>query len=456
VARAQIEPRTLRGFADTFPAQAIHRRRLVAAIEDTFSSFGYDPIQTPALEYAEILRGKGGDESDKQMFEFDDQGGRRVAMRFDLTVPLARFVAGNQGRLTFPFRGYNVGYVWRGEKPQRGRYREFLQCDADIVGDTGTTADAEILCMIQAALAAMDVGPVTIRVNDRRVLNGLLADLDLTDRGPAVLRALDKREKVGEEAVRAELAGTGVTGEAADRVLAMAGARQEQNADTLAAVGEIAGGGVEGKAGHRALAELLDVLEASGADMTAIRLDPAIARGLDYYTGMVYETTLLSAPKIGSISSGGRYDDLAGLFTSARLPGVGGSIGVSRILAALDDTDRLAAHGRPRPLVVLTQGDETERTALVRLADRLRHTGRFDVEVYPTPRKHAAQMKYADARGAAYVLTLDGADQVSAKDMRSGDRTSHTLAAVVEQLGVSVPGDGEPGDGEPGTLGQPR
>lgn len=435
MARAQIEPRTLRGFADTFPEVAVHRRRMVAAIEDTFSSFGYDPIQTPALEYAEVLRGKGGDESDKQMFEFDDQGGRRVAMRFDLTVPLARFVAGHQGRLTFPFRGYNVGYVWRGERPQRGRYREFLQCDADIVGDTGVTADAEILCMIQATLAAMDVGPVTIRVNDRRVLNGLLADLDLADRGPAVLRALDKLEKVGEDAVRAELAGVGVSDDAAGRVLAMAAARQAHNADTLAAVDEIVGNGVEGKAGHRALAELLEMLQASGADMTAVRLDPAIARGLDYYTGMVYETTLAAAPEVGSISSGGRYDDLAGLFTSSRLPGVGGSIGVSRILAALEGTERLAAHGRPRPLVVITHGDEAERTALVRLADRLRRTGRFDVEVYPTPRKHAAQMKYADGRAAAYVLTLDGEDRVSVKDMASGARTAYALAAVAEELG---------------------
>jgi histidyl-tRNA synthetase len=435
--RPLIEPRTLRGFADLPPTAALHRRRLLRIAEDTFSSFGYDPIQTPALEHADVLKGKGGSESDKQMFEFDDQGGRRVALRFDLTVPLARFAA-QHAELRPPLRLYQVGYVWRGERPQRGRYREFFQCDADVIGETGPSGDAEILAMFGRALSRMDAGPFVMRVNDRRVLNGLLADLGLLDRAVPVLRSLDKMEKVGSGAVRAELAESGVDGAAADRVLAFAAARGETDEQTLAAVGGLLAPVGEGRRALDQLRSTLDLARAAGAPADSLRVDPGIARGLDYYTGLVFETTLRSAPEIGSVCSGGRYDDLAGLFTRQRLPGVGGSIGLSRLLAALDSAGALPRQARDRPLAVVTLGRDDDLAVLLALADRLRRTGLLDAEVYPTPVKHATQMRYADSRGARFVVTLDRDGSVSVKDLVTGERTSSGPGDVAELLAKAV------------------
>jgi histidyl-tRNA synthetase len=435
-----IEPRTLRGFTDLLPTAALHRRRLLRVAEDTFSSFGYDPIQTPALEHADVLRGKGGSEADKQMFEFDDQGGRRVALRFDLTVPLARFAA-QHTELRPPLRLYQVGYVWRGERPQRGRYREFFQCDADIIGETGPSGDAEILAMFARALSRMDVGPFVMRVNDRRVLNGLLADQGLLDRAVPVLRALDKMDKVGAEAVRAELAGSGVDGEAAERVLAFAAAGGQTDEQTLAAVGELLPAGGEGARALDQLRSTVDLARAAGAPADTLRIDPGIARGLDYYTGLVFETTLLSIPDIGSVCSGGRYDDLAGLFTRHRLPGVGGSIGLSRLLAALQAAGRLPRQARERPLAVVTLGRDDDLRVLLHLADRVRSTRLLDAEVYPTPVKHATQMRHADARGARFVLTLDRDGSVSVKDLVTGERTSASRDDVIELLIKAVESD---------------
>ncbi|HYT09975.1 MAG TPA: histidine--tRNA ligase [Mycobacteriales bacterium] len=421
--RPLIEPRTLRGFADLPPTPALHRRRLLRVAEDTFSSFGYDPIQTPALEHADVLKGKGGSESDKQMFEFEDQGGRPVALRFDLTVPLARFAA-QHTEFRPPLRLYQVGYVWRGERPQRGRYREFFQCDADVIGETGPSADAEILAMFSRSLSRMQVGPYLMRVNDRRVLNGLLADLGLVDRAAPVLRALDKIEKVGPDAVRDELAGAGVDGAAAERVLAFAAARGESDEETFEGVRELFTPGGQGRHALEQLRLVLDLALAAGAPPDALRVDPGIARGLDYYTGLVFETTLLAAPEVGSICSGGRYDDLAGLFTRQRLPGVGGSIGLSRLLAALEGGQALPEQARDRPLAVVTVGREDDLRVLLATADRVRSTGVVDAEVYPAPVKHATQMRYADSRGARFVLTLDRDGTVSVKDLRTGERTS--------------------------------
>ena len=429
MSRPPIEPRTLRGFRDTMPDVAVHRTAILQAVETSFASFGYRPIQTPALEYAEILRGKGGDESDKQMFQFTDQGGREVALRFDLTVPLARFVAQHEQRLTFPFRAYQVGYVWRGERPQKGRYREFFQCDADIIGATGPVADAEMITVIAATIGALDVGEFTLRVNDRRILNGLLADLAVAVPPAAVLRALDKLEKVGTDAVAAELAGAGVAAGPARRILEFAGSRQATGEATLDALADWF---PAGSAALPALAELrrvLDMVGAAGIPPGRVAVDPSIARGLDYYTGIVYETTLADAPEVGSISSGGRYDDLAGLYTSSRLPGTGGSIGLSRILAAIEAGSELRARHRPRPLVVIAHPDRGDLAPLIALAARLRDGG-ADVEQYPAPRKHQKQMRFADARGARLVLTLDGG-RVVIKDLESGATTTATLDTAV-------------------------
>ena len=444
MSRAIIEPRTLRGFADVLPDTGRKRREILQAIEEVYTSFGFDPIQTPAVEYAEILKGKGGAESDKQMFQFEDQGGRQVALRFDLTIPLARFVAEHRAALTFPFRAYNIGYVWRGDRPQRGRFREFTQCDADIIGETGISADAEILTIIATALGRMDLAPISIRMNNRRILNGLLETLDLTDKLFPVLRALDKIEKIGPEAVAAELAEADVPADTSKRLLAFIDARHGDNADRIAAASAAIGDSAEGAVGIEDVRQVLDLVGTATGGTAPIQFDPSIVRGLDYYTGIVFEVTHDIVREVGAISGGGRYDDLASLYTTARLPGVGGTIGVSRILSLLDILGRAQDSERARPLVLFTQAPDDDLRAIVGAAGELRAAGTFDVEVYPGPGKHAVQMKYADARSARFTLTLDDATTVSVKDMKSSTRTScqvYELPALLAKLADQPSGD---------------
>jgi histidyl-tRNA synthetase len=428
--RTVITPRTLRGFTDVMPSAGRRRRQIIQVLEDVYNSFGFDPIQTPAVEYAEILKGQGSTESDKQMFEFEDKGGRQVALRFDLTVPLARFVAQHEAELTFPFRAYNIGYAWRGDRPQRGRYREFLQSDADIIGASGITADAEILTVVATALARMDIGPFTIRINNRKILNGALTRLGLHDRVAPVLRALDKIDKIGPGAVADELAEAEVTAAAAEDLLALIGSVQESNEASLSHVEAVVKGSADGEAGVAEVREVIGLVSAGLGAPAPIRFDPSIVRGLDYYTGIVLEAVHDEVPEVGSITGGGRYDDLASRFTTSRLPGVGASIGISRILAALERLGRIGDLGRGRALVVITQDQGSDRSALMRLAAEIRAAGRFDVELYPAAVRHASQMKYGDARGARFLLTLDDDGTISVKDMESGERASVTPADV--------------------------
>ncbi len=322
--RTVITPRTLRGFTDVMPSAGRRRRQIIQVLEDVYNSFGFDPIQTPTVEYAEILKGQGSTESDKQMFEFEDKGGRQVALRFDLTVPLARFVAQHEAELTFPFRAYNIGYAWRGDRPQRGRYREFLLSDADIIGESGITADAEILTVVATALARMDIGPFTIRINNRKILNGALTRLGLHDRVAPVLRALDKIDKIGPEAVADELAEAEVTAAAAQDLLALIGSVQESNEASLSHVEAVVKGSADGEAGVAEVREVIGLVSAGLGAPAPIRFDPSIVRGLDYYTGIVLEAVHDEVPEVGSITGGGRYDDLASRFTTSRLARRGG------------------------------------------------------------------------------------------------------------------------------------
>jgi histidyl-tRNA synthetase len=415
----RIEPRTLKGFRDTMPASAAARNRMFRVIEGVFESFGYVPIDTPALEYAEVLKGKGGEESDKQMFEFDDPGGRRVALRFDLTVPLARFVAQHQNELPIPFRRYHIGPVWRGERPQKGRYRELYQCDADLVGSVGPAADAEILAMFAGVYAALGVDDYVVRMNDRRTLNGFLESLGLADRAVPVLRALDKWDKIGAEGVRTELLAAGVPAEPAGRVLAFPASAGADDAETLGRLEALVGDNAKAREGLAGTRQVLDLLRAAGVPGDRVRVDPTIARGLDYYTGVVFEVGLASAPDFGSVGAGGRYDDLASLYTSQRLPGVGCSVGISRLIEALDEKGKLHGGGERRTVLV-THPEQGDALGAFALAAAVRRLG-FSVETYPEPRKHAAQMKYADKKGLRFALTLDPDGHVHGKDLGSGE-----------------------------------
>ncbi|MDR1617535.1 MAG: histidine--tRNA ligase [Treponema sp.] len=344
---SRIEPKILKGFRDFLPAAEIVRRELIEKIEASFRSCGFVPIDTPALEYAEILLGKGGGETEKQIYRFTDNGGRDVALRFDLTVPFARFVALHQGELPFPFKRYHIAKVWRGENTQRGRYREFTQCDFDILGSESPAADLEILLMMRDALAAAGA-EVTIRLNHRGLFNRFLSVLEIREKSADLLRAVDKLAKVGRDetlALLAELAGA----EKARKVLEYIGAGEGAEKDagrktfdeTLAVMTALSGG-------PSAESERLALLRRFMADAglaDSVILDPSITRGLDYYTGVVFETFLDKLPEIGSVCSGGRYDNLAGLYSGQEITGVGSSIGIDRLIAGLESLG--AIRGRP-------------------------------------------------------------------------------------------------------------
>lgn len=436
MSQPRITPRTLKGFRDYLPAVAIPREEMIATAKDVFRSFGFAPIDTPALEYTEILLGKGGDETDKQLYRFRDSGDRDVALRFDLTVPLARFMAQHVGELGTPFRRYHVGPVWRGENPQAGRYREFLQCDFDVIGTESPLADAEIAVVIHALFVALGFERFTIHLNDRRVLNGLLERLDLADKSEDVLRALDKLAKIGPRKVAEEMAATaGATAAQSDEVLRMAGLAGT-NEEILAALGPLVGESAAGAVGVAALGDLLAAAEAGGVVAGRLTLDVSIARGLDYYTGPIFETFLDDLPGIGSCCSGGRYDDLASLYTKERLPGVGASLGLDRLVKAMENLGLLEGRAASAPVFIpLFEADR--KLDYLRLAAELRAAG-VAVEVYPEARKLGAQLKYADRRGHRFAVVIGGheweAGVAQVKDLATKESAEVPLAGLAQDL----------------------
>lgn len=447
-----IRPRTLKGFRDFLPEAAIPREALVATALEVYRSYGYSPIDTPALEYTEILLGKGSAETDKQTYRFSDQGGRDVAMRFDLTVPFARFAAQHIGVLGTPFKRYHVGTVWRGENTQRGRYREFMQFDFDIIGTESSMADIETILVAHDVFAALGFERFSVRVNDRRVLNGLLADLGLAEHGVTVLRALDKLAKIGSDGVREELAaGADATPEAIAAILELA-TITGSNIDVIKRLKELLSGNVGARPGIDALAELADAVDALDIPEGRVRIDLSIARGLDYYTGMVFETFLEDLPGIGSCCSGGRYADLASLYTKQRLPGVGGSLGVDRLLAAMEELGLVDGRSTWAPVLV-TLFDDDGRTEALRIAATLRRSG-IGVELYPEAKRLGTQLAYADRRGHRLAIIVGPEErergQAQVKDLADG--STHTydfadLAARIEALlSGSAPAGPEPTD----------
>ncbi|MGB8852458.1 MAG: histidine--tRNA ligase [Pirellulales bacterium] len=402
-----IEPRTLKGFRDHLPAQALARERVLDIARRVYRSYGFTPIDTPALEYLEILTGKGSEETDKQMYRFTDHGGREVGMRFDLTVPFARFAAQHVHDLGLPFKRYHMATVWRGENTQRGRYREFMQCDFDTIGTTSPVADLEMVLVVHDLLAAIGVERFTIRVNDRRVLGGILGRLGLADRSTGVLRSLDKLGKATPEAVAAELTGQGVAADAVAALLEMASLSGAADA-VLTRLDVLVGDSEQGQAGVAALRGLVAAAGAAGVASERLVIDPSIARGLDYYTGIVLESFLDDLPTLGSICSGGRYDNLAGLYTKQPLPGVGASLGIDRLLAGLEELGRTSAVETPAD-VFLVYFDAGHLADYLRIAAALRAAG-VAVEFFPEPKKLGQQLKLAAKRGFPAALVI-GSDE---------------------------------------------
>jgi histidyl-tRNA synthetase len=436
-----IQPRILKGFRDYPPELMIPREHLMEKARQVYRSYGFAPIDTPALEFTEILLGKGGAETDKQLYRFTDNGGRDVALRFDLTVPFARFAAMHIGQLGTPFKRYHIAPVWRGENTQRGRYREFVQCDFDTIGTTSNASDIEVVLVIHDLMRAIGFERFTIHVNNRLVLNGLLEEVGLAGQTTRVLRALDKLPKAGREAVLAEMmqpnegGGTPITAEQAQRVLALS-QTEGTNTEVLGRLQRDFGANPRAADGIARLQELLNVVRAAGLPEERLRLDLSIARGLDYYTGTVYETFLGDLPGIGSVCSGGRYDNLAGLYTKQKLPGVGASLGLDRLLAAMEELNLLPKASTPAPVLVV-QFTAERLGEYQKIARELRAQG-IGVEVYPEPKKVGQQLQYADKRGFQVAL-IAGPDEFAqgvwnVKDLKSATQREKVPAADVADV----------------------
>lgn len=431
-----IKPETLKGFRDYPPELMMPREKLIDTAKRIYRSYGFAPIDTPALEKSEILAGQGSDETDKQMFRFTDAGGRDVGMRFDLTVPLARFAAQHIGQLGTPFKRYHIATVWRGEKPQRGRYREFMQCDFDTIGTTSIVSDIETALVIFDLMNAIGFDEFTIRVNNRKVLNGLLQKSGLEDRATEVLRAIDKLDKIGPEKVTAEMK---VTASASDeqaasilRLSQLSGTNEE----ILSAVGQMVAGNETGELGVENLRQLVGGVRAVGVDEKNLKLDIGIARGLDYYTGTVFETELGQLPGIGSVCSGGRYDNLASKFTKLELPGIGASLGLDRLLAAQEELGLIEKVRTPAPVFIVYF--EKDRLAdYLQIAAALRGVG-IGAVIYPENKKFDKQLKYADKQGFQVAIIAGSQDfaeqKCQVKNLAQRSQVEVSLADGFESL----------------------
>lgn len=432
----KIQPRTLKGFRDFLPEAAIAREALIDTARAVYRSYGFVPIDTPVLEYLEILVGKGGAESDKQMYRFQDGGGRDVGMRFDLTVPFARFCAQHIGQLGTPFKRYHIAPVWRAENTQRGRYREFFQCDFDTIGTSSLTSDVETLMVINDLFVAMGFERFQVRINNRKVLTGLLERLGLSESSTPVLRAIDKLDKIGPEKVAEELErAAGCTDEQAQALLALTRLEGSQSS-ILDQLEPLVAGSEVGELGVQELRTVLGAAQAAQIPEGRVRLDVSIARGLDYYTGTIYETFLDDLPSIGSVCSGGRYDNLAEVYTKQALPGVGASLGLDRLLAAMEELKLIEGRSSTADVFVpMFSSEHTDET--IALCASLRRAG-LSVELYPEAKKLGVQLKYADRRGFPMAVIVGGDEwakqEAQIKLLESGEVHMVPLAELAGKI----------------------
>ena len=438
----KIKPRTLSGFMELLPDKQVQMDKMRAVLAETYARYGFTPLDTPAIEAAEVLLAKGGGETEKQIYRFT-KGDSDLALRFDLTVPLAKYVAANYGQLTFPFRRYQIGKVWRGERAQRGRFREFYQADIDIIGDGALDIlnEAEIPAIIYDTFTRLGLHRFRIRVNNRKVLNGFFAILGLSEQAGDVLRTIDKLDKIGADKVRELLTDTcGVTSDQADEILRFI-ACPGTSADKLAFLEQYRGRNETFDLGLDELRTVVGYLPAFGVPEENFELDLTIARGLDYYTGTVYETVLLDHPEVGSICSGGRYDDLAGYYTNKSLPGVGISIGLTRLFYILQEQNMISDAVLTAPADVLILPMTDDLSAAVALASMLR-AGGLRVQLYSEKKKFKAKIGYADKLGIPFVIFL-GEDEVAQhvcalKNMATGVQEAVTSAAALETIRAEI------------------
>ncbi len=394
-----IQPRILKGFRDFLPEAEITRSSLIEKITEVYRSYGFVPIDTPVLEYADILLRKSNGETEKQVFRFEDNGGRDVALRFDLTVPFARFTAEHFSELYVPFKRYHIAKVWRGEKPQAGRYREFVQCDIDMVGSDSAFSDFEILSVMKSAFAAIGVTDITIRVNHRGIFNRFLEKIGCMEKSEDILRSVDKIAKIGDTEVRKELVEFTNDESKADQILKYI-TSNGSFLEVLSKLENMAGGECDES---RRMREIYEMMQAAGIESTYV-LDPSITRGLDYYTGVVYETTLNELPSIGSVCSGGRYDNLTGLYMKEKVSGVGGSIGLDRLIAALEQLGKLQKKGSYLDVEIFNT-EKNLSAHYQKIASELRKNG-VKVEVFPDAVKMNKQYAVTEKKGMEWGILV--------------------------------------------------
>ena len=421
-----IKPRTLSGFMELLPDKQLRFDRMAAVIRDAYASYGFTPLDTPAIEDAQILLAKGGGETEKQIYRFQ-KGDSDLALRFDLTVPLAKYVALHYGELAFPFRRFQISKVYRGERAQRGRFREFYQADIDIIGDgkLDILNEAEIPAIIYKVFRGFGLSRFQIHVNNRKILNGFYAMLGLTEKAGDIMRTVDKLDKIGPQKVRAMLLeDCGLLDAQAEEILAFIAIRGT-NAQVIAALEAYAGRNDIFDTGLQELKVVTANLAAFGMPEENFTVDLTIARGLDYYTGTVYETLLLDHPELGSVCSGGRYDNLAGYYIDKPLPGVGISIGLTRLFYVLDEQGLLnpAVPAAPADALVLPMTEEMGPA--IALAETLR-SGGLRVQLYGEKKKFKQKMAYANKLAVPFAVLL-GEDEIaqgkcSVKDMASGEQ----------------------------------
>ena len=424
---AKMTPRTLSGFMELLPAPQQQMERIMEILRTTYSRYGFTPLDTPVIEASEVLLAKGGGDTEKQIYRFS-KGDADLSLRFDLTVPLAKYVALHYNDLSFPFRRYQIGKVYRGERAQRGRFREFYQADIDIIGDgkLDIINEAEIPAIICQTFTALGIQRFQIRVNNRKILNGFYAMQNLGEKSGDIMRTVDKLDKIGAEKVRKllieEIALTEVQADEILKFIAITGT----NSEVLAALQGYAGRSEIFDEGLSELNTVVKYLAAFGVPEANFAVDLTIARGLDYYTGTVYETTLLDHPEIGSVCSGGRYDNLAEYYTDRQLPGVGISIGLTRLFYVLGEQGLLNPELPTAPADVLILPMTDDLAPAISLATRLRSAG-IRTQLYTEQKKFKAKMNYANNLGIPYVVFL-GDDEIAAgvvacKDMVTGEQT---------------------------------
>ena len=426
-----IEPRTLAGFMELLPNEQILFEQMKQTIEKTYQRFGFLPLDTPILELSEVLLAKAGGETEKQIYRFT-KGDTDISMRFDLTVPLAKYVAKNYGNLSFPFRRYQIGKVYRGEKTQKGRFREFYQCDIDIIGDgeLGIVNDAEIPSVIYNLISDLGFNDFTICINNRKVLNGLFREVNQEQNAVDIMRTIDKLAKIGKEKVIEELKEIGVDDQAIERILTFI----EIDGTTDEKISKLENLGILNEMFTQGLEELKQVVKyirIFGVPDTHFKIDLTIARGLDYYTGTVYETFLNDYKELGSVCSGGRYENLAEYYTDKKLPGVGISIGLTRLFYKLNELQLIKTDKYSMSDILIIPMTE-DMTKSIELASDLRKEG-INTEVYLKDKKLKAKFKYADKLKIPYVVVI-GEDEISSntvkvKNMETGEETPTELDA---------------------------